>query len=250
MSLFSKRQRAVVPANVTAELASYGQAMIDSRRTARPMSDPRFQWDWSGPVVMALTGENKDGVIGELYRAAIGARQRDQATFGAYSLLADFDGDLADQRFLELRDASLEYLRSLGLSSGHLNRYEADRWIATHGDLRSSFDRIVEVAVPSAGNAPEAKPLGPGESRMIALTAPLPDGNAFYAEHRLDGTYIVFSERPHSSDDPTRVRCDESHLGSFNELPDLLRAVGDMFGTPCYWSDDDLDPYFPRQRRR
>ena len=79
MSLFSKRQRAVVPANVTAELASYGQAMIDSRRTARPMSDPRFQWDWSGPVVMALTGESKDGVIGELYRAATGARQRDQA---------------------------------------------------------------------------------------------------------------------------------------------------------------------------
>jgi hypothetical protein len=66
---------------------------------------------------MVLTGENKDGVIGELARDAIGARQRDQAIFGAYSLLADFDGDLADQRFLELRDASLEYLRSLELSA-------------------------------------------------------------------------------------------------------------------------------------
>jgi hypothetical protein len=191
---------------------------------------------------------NLDQVIRELCDAAQAAPDRGLAIYGAYRLLSDFDAALADPRFVQLRDASLEYMRSLGFSSGHLNMYEVNRWIVTHGDLRTSFDGIVDVAGPSPRAAPDSKQLSLGESRLIALTAPMPEGNAFYAEHRADGSYILFSERPRSSDDPTRERYDETDLGTFTSLPDLLRAVGTMFGTRPYWADDDLDPYFPGRR--
>jgi hypothetical protein len=249
MALFSKRPRTVVPASVTGMLAPYGQAEIDARRVGRPVTDPRFGWDnFVGPVHMAMLGDDRGQVIQELYEAALAAPGSKQAIFGAYRLIAEFDGALDDQRFLELCDLSLEHLRSLQLSSGSLTGYEAQRWIATHGDLRSSFDGIVQVTVPSQENAPAVKPLGLGESRLIALTAPLPTGNAFFAERRPDGTYVISSERPRSSEDPTRERSEETYMGMFADLRDLFRAVGYMFGTHPYWADDDLNPYFPSRR--
>jgi hypothetical protein len=249
MTLFAKRRRTVVPASVIDMLAAYGQAVINARRLGQPVSDPRFGWDnFVGVVHMTMLGDDRDQVIQELYQAAVTAPSRNQAIFGAYRLLAEFDGALDDQRFWQLCDASLEYMRSMRFSSGHLTGYEAERWRTVHGELRSSFDGIVDVAVPSQENAPIAKPLGLGESRIIALTAPPPDGNAFYAEHRYDGSYVVFSERPRSSDDPTRARYDETYLGTFKDLPGLFRAVGDMFGTSPYWADEDLAPYFPSRR--
>jgi hypothetical protein len=260
MSLFSKRPRSVVPPSVIGMLEAYGQAAIDARRHGAPVDDTRFGWDnFMGPVHMAMLGNDRDQVIQEIYEAAWGTAApgttargttvSERRVFGAYRLLAEFDGGLADQRFLELCDISLEYMHSMRFSSGHLTGYERDRWVATHGEVRSSFDGIVDVAVPSREDLPIARPLGLGESRLIALTAPLPSGNAFYAEHRSDGSYAVFSERPRSSDDPTRVRCDETFLGTIKDLPDLFRAVGDMFGTPPFWADDDLQPYFPARRQ-
>ena len=249
MTLFLKRRRTIVPESVIDMLEAYGHAAIDARRLGQPVTDPRFGWDnFVGVVHTAMLGDDREQVIQELYQAAVMPPSRNQAIFGAYRLLAEFDGDLADQRFLELCDKSLEYMRFMRFSSGHLTGYEASRWIAVQGELRSSFDGIVEVAVPSRENAPTAKPLGLGESRIIALTAPSPGGNAFYAEHRSDGSYIVFSERPRSSDDPTRTRCDETYLGTFRDLPDLFCAVGNMFGTSPYWVDEDLEPYFPGRR--
>jgi hypothetical protein len=249
MGLFSRGSRTIVPASVTAILSDYGQADIDSRRRGRALSDPRYGWDnFVGPVHMPMISGNRDEVIRELCDAAQADPRRELAIYGAYRLLSDFDAALADPRFVQLRDASLGYMHSLGFSSGRLNRYEADRWIEMHGDLRTSFDGIIDVVVPSPEIAPDVGSLGPGESRLIALTAPLPDGNGFYAEHRPDGTYIVFSERPRSSDDLTRARYDETYLGTFTSLPELLRAVGAMFGTRPHWADDDLEPYFPGRR--
>ena len=44
------------------------------------------------------------------------------------------------------------------------------------------------------------------------------------------------------------VLLNESHLGSLGSLADLLRVLGQMFGTRPYWADPDLDPYFPSRR--
>jgi hypothetical protein len=250
VGIFAKRQRAVVPPQVIGLLGAFGQASITARAAGRPVDDPRFGWEYMSDTMLALGGEQRNEVIQELYIAASTASDsdRDLVTFGVYRLLAEYDGQLDDQRFWELCDASLNYMHSRGFSSGHLTGYEAQRWIAVHGELRSSFDGIVDVAVPNPDSAPSVDELVPGANKLVALTAPLPEGNAFYAERQQDGTYAIFSERQKSSEDPTRARYDETYLGSFDGLPDVLRALGQMFGTRPYWADPDLDPYFPSRR--
>ncbi len=250
MGLFSKRQRAVIPPQVIGLLGEFGQASIAARAAGRPVDDPRFGWEYMSDTMMALGGEHRREVIQELYAAASTSSEadRDLVTFGAYRLLAEYDGQLDDPRFWELCDTSLDYMRSRRFSSGHLTGYEAQRWVAVHGELRSSFDGIVETPVPGPDIAPPVEELGTGTNKLLALTAPLPEGNAFYAERGNDGTYVIFSERQKDSDDLTRVRCEESYLGSFGSLPNLLRAIGQMFGTKPYWADPDLDPYFPSRR--
>jgi hypothetical protein len=246
MGLFSRRERPVLPASVISSLAEYGKAVLASR-SGSPI-DPRFGWDYVGPVASAMRGPQRDRAIQELYDAARVASDRPMATIGAYNLMSESEVPTGDERFLELCDASLEHMRLMHYSSGSLTRAEADRWIEVHGDLRSSFDGIVDAAVPGPSEAPPAADLSPGESKLVALTAPLPEGNAFYAERQTGDRYIVFSERQHSSDDPTRGRCDETYLGVFATMPDLLRAVGQMFGTRPYWADEDLELYFPSRR--
>jgi hypothetical protein len=196
-----------------------------------------------------MHGPAREQVIQELYDAARAAPGQPLVTVGAYSLLNESGDEIRDERFQQLRDAFLDYMHQNRYSSGHLTGYEAERWIELHGDLRSTFDHIVDVEVPGPSEASATADLSPGEKLLVALTAPLPAGNAFYAERQADGSYIVFSERPRSSDDPTRVRCDESdELGTFASMSDLLRAVGRWFGVRPYWANEDLDPYFPSQR--
>lgn len=246
MRFFSRRPNPAVPASIVDSLAEYGQAVLASR--SGPPLDPRFGWDYVGPVVTAMNGPQREQVIQELYDAADAAPSQPLVTVGAYNLLYESNTASGDERFIRLRDTVIEYMREQRYSSGHLTRDEADRWIELHGDLRSSFDNIVDVEVPTGADAPPAKDLAVGESRLVALTAPLPEGNAFFAEHRSSGDYIVYSERPKSSDDPTRARYDEDYLGTFSTITDLLRGVGQMFGTRPYWAEEDLEPYFPSRR--
>lgn len=248
MGLISNRRaQALVPAAVLDGLAHYGRASFEARASGQPI-DQRFGWGFVAPVVTAAQGPTRDRVIQDLYETAATSDERDLSIFGAYSVLAEADDGDRDPRFLELCDASLEYMHTHRFSSGHLTRREADRWIELHGDLRSSFDHIVDVAVPQSGEGVLVDDLEVGGSKLLALTAPLPNGNAFYAERGTDARYIVFSERVRSADDPTRARCDESYLGSFESLESLLTAVGKMFGTPPYWADEQLASYFPSRR--
>jgi hypothetical protein len=247
---FQKPQRTLVPREILEKLAPYGDAVLTARRATKPLTDPRFDFsNFIWPVHTTLMSGDRGRVIEELYDAATtDTQQRELATVGAYSLLAEFNDQLDDRRFLKLYDASLEYMRSLGFSSGHLTLNERRRWVDTHGELRSSFDRLFEVRVPSTADAPSAKPLAPGETRMLASVAPPPDGNAFFAEHRPEGGFVVVFEGPKSVLDRQRVRLEETDMGVFETLPDLLRALGARLGTPPHWIDEDLEPYFPWRR--
>ena len=167
MSLFQRRPKClIVPGEILALLPAYGDAVLSARAAGQPVTDPRFDWSaFIGPVHTPLMLDDRGQVIGELYDAAVNAENREKATVGAYSLLAEFNPELEDPRFLGLYDDALEYMHAAGFSSGHLTRFEADRWIATHGDLRSSFDGIVEVQVPDPAVLPSVKPLEAGGSR-------------------------------------------------------------------------------------
>jgi hypothetical protein len=80
--------------------------------------------------------------------------------YGAYRPLSDLGAALTEPRFVQLRDTSLEYMRLLGLSSGHLNTYEANRWVEMHGDRRTSFDGIVDVVLTCPRPRPTSRPSG------------------------------------------------------------------------------------------
>jgi hypothetical protein len=145
MGLFQRGPKTIVSSEILALLPAYGTAVLNARAAGQPVIDPRFEWGpFIGPVHTQLMLGDRDQVIGELYEAAINAEDRDMAMFGAYRLLAEFNPELDDQRFLALYDVALEHMRTAGFSSGHLTRFEADRWIEVHGDLRTSFDGIVE----------------------------------------------------------------------------------------------------------
>jgi hypothetical protein len=249
MSLFRREPRPVLPAEILNLLPDLGRALLAARLGGPSVSDDqRFSWDrmW-GPVSRALFGETRDQAIGELYEATISSPDREMATLGAYGLIVEFLPESEDHRYLSLLDETLGTLRTRRVTSMYLSGFETERWVAVHGELRSSYDGLFAVEVPTNEDLPEPKPLEVGASRMLALTHPLPDGNGFFAEHRGDGVYLVYSERIHSSDDPRRVRCEEDQLGTFTSLKDLMRALAEMFGSPPHWSDDDLEDYFPQR---
>lgn len=256
MSLFSRSRkptvptrRQIVPPHVLASLADYGEAAIKARLQGTSVSDERFSWgNFFEPVSQVFFSGNREQLIQEIYNAASGATRQPFASIGGYLLLFEFEPGLRDERFLAMQDRALDYLKSVKASSGHLTRDEADRWIERHGDLRTSFDGIYDVEVPAAGMPLDYKPLEPGQSRLLARMGPAEDDNRFFAEHRPDGKFIVYSERIWSVDEPDMRRCEEPQLGTFDGLPDLFRALGNMLGTPTYWADDDLQPYFPSRR--
>ena len=186
--------------------------------------------------------------IRQLRAAAAAADNPLLATFAAHALVSEVDGGCRDPEYLAMVDASLELLRSLGLSSGHLTRYEADRWVEVHGDLRTTFDGIVERDVSPPVPPPAVDELAIGEARLIAKTGPEDDDNHFFLERGRDGLVGVFSIRTRSDEDPTRDRYEEDHLGRSESVHGMLVAVAEMFRVEPYWAHRDLGPYFPERR--
>lgn len=174
---------------------------------------------------------SRDEVIRELFDAAQAAPRPDLAIYGAYRLLSDFDTALAGPRLVQLRDASLEYMRSLGFASGHLNMHVRGR----------SMDRAARRPASELGRNDRCRrsfpPVGSRRQapRPGRVTADRPHrahagGKRVLRRASRRRSYIVFSERPRSSDDPTRGRYDDANLGTFTSLPGLLRAVARSSG--------------------
>lgn len=248
MGLFSRKTKSVLPPALLGQLSDYGREVLDARRAVRPI-DARFGWEFIQPVMTGLQdASQRDGTIEALYVTATGSPQKQLAMVGAYNLLSECEPSLRDERYLLMLDATLAEMHHRHFSSGHLNGFERDRWVEKHGDIRSSFDGIFSVSAPEFGDEPTPQPLAVGESRMLAQLGPSGDDNRFFAEHREDDSYVVYSLRIRSVEDPTIMRCDEAQMGTFESLQSLLRAVGQMFDAPTYWAHEDLLPYFPSRR--
>ena len=108
------------------------------------------------------------------------------------------------------------------LSSGLMTGYEADLWVDRHGDLRTSFDRLVEVAPP----APGAVILGlvPGQTMMVAMNGPGELDNQFWIECTETSTYRAFSMRPKDSDATALTRYEEKYVGEFDSADGVFSA--------------------------
>jgi hypothetical protein len=144
MSLFGKRGPAdVVPRDVLDLLEVYGRAAFEARLRGSKVTDPRFGWPNFLGKVSVVYQAHPDRTIAEIHAATA---NNPFARFGGYRAIVEVGpGTSRDPLFLELMDAGITMIWERNLSSGNLNRYEADRWIELHGDLRSTFDHIVDV---------------------------------------------------------------------------------------------------------
>lgn len=244
MAFFSKRPKTLVSAEILSQLNSFGNEAWESTISSRPITDPRYDWNtFFAKFVPAYQADFAEA-IRELHAAA-GADPL--ARYGGYRLLREFEPASKDPLYLDLMDAALQMMRERGLSSGYMSGYESERWISLHGDLRTSFDRIVEVSPPPKDAATDIE-LEPGQSLMVALMGPDPLHNQFWVE-RIDATtYGTFSMRRKDSDATIHSRIEEEWIRRSDSVAGILRNLGAHLRTPCYWVHPDLEPYFTERR--
>ena len=246
MAWFSKvrQSKSLVPPLLLEQLAAFGKASWEAKQNSQPVHNSLYDWDNFFSQFLSAYNANLSGAIAELHQAA-GADPF--ARYGGYRLVAEFDGACKDTLYLAMMDSALQMMYEHGLSSGHMTGYERDRWIATHGDLRTSFDRVVEVERPTVVSVPQFE-LGHGQSVMVARMGPGEFDNQFWVE-RVDGvTYRAYSMRRSDSEAVTLTRYEEESVGSFESLGAIFRGIGDYLRTPSYWVHSELVPYFPERR--
>lgn len=244
MAWLSRRTRStLVPATVLKQLGEFGRASLEARVRASAVDDPRFEWDNFFSQFLPAYQSNFTQAIAELHAAA-----GDDlfARFGGSRLVAEFDGASKESLYLDMIDGGLRLMYDRGLSSGSLTGYEADRWIQMHGDLRASFDRIVDVTVPET-QAVRAS-LKSGQNLMIAKMGPNPTDNEFHIERIDDHMYGAFSMRERESGDGTLTRCEEPGIQQSSDFADVFRAMGEYLRRAPYWAHEELLPYFPERR--
>lgn len=247
MPRFAKRDKTpdpLVPVDVLSLLHDFGEASWQSKQTARPLSDPRFGWDPFFSRFLPAYQQDLPRAIAEVHSAA-GSDQF--ARYGGYRLVAEFDGACPEPLYLDMMDAALTMMCDNRLSSGHMTGHERDRWVAVHGDVRTSFDRLVEATPPPA-DAVSGLVLQPGQRLMVARMGSHPLDNEFWIERLAQGTYQAFSMRQQNSDSVSLTRCEEQTIGVHESVENLLRSMGQYFQRPTPWSHAELDPYFLERR--
>lgn len=240
----SRRSSTTVPADILGLLHDFGHASFEAAASGARRADPRFGWDGFFSRLFPACQADLAQVITELDQAAAGDPL---ARFGAYRIVAEYQPDCADTRYLNMMDEALQMMHDRGLSSGHLTRYEADRWVATHDDLRSSFDHLVEVAPPAVDHAIDLA-LAPGGTLLVAKMGPGALDNEFWIERAADGSYCAFSMRPKDADASALSRYSEDTIGSWGSVDGVLRSVGEYLRTPTSWAHESLLPYFTQRR--
>jgi len=246
MRWFSNRSPAgLVPSDILGQLNAFGHASFDAKVRSVPVTDPRYDWANFFSRLLPSYQANQAQMIAEIHDAAGG----DPYTmYGGYCLVAEFEPASQDPLYLEMMDAGLRLMYDRKLSSGQLTGYEADRWIKTHGDLRVSFDRIVDVAVPAPAQQSANVDLRPGESVMVAKMGPDPLDNQFHLERIDDSLFGAFSMRKWDSDAVSLTRCEERDVPQSNTADGVLRSLGQYLRLRPYWAHEQLEPFFPERR--
>jgi hypothetical protein len=244
MPWFSNRSSAgLVPSDMLKQLSAFGRASLDAKVRSQPLTDPRYDWTNFFSRMLPAYQANLTRAIAEIHAAAGGDPY---AMYGGYRIVAEFESAVEDPLYLDMMDAGLNLMYDMKLSSGHLTRYEADRWITTHGDLRTSFDRIVDVAPPEHHAA--RINLVPGESLMVAAMGPDPLDNQFHIERLGQNAFGAFSMRKRDSDAVTLARCEEPTISQSDTAEGVLASLGQYLRLRPYWAHEELGPFFPEHR--
>lgn len=245
MGWFSKRPKPLVPRKLLEQLGPYGRAAWEAKINGQAVSDPRFDWTNFLSGFLPAYQKDFDRMVAEIHAAA---GDDPFARYGGYRVITEFEADSVNPLYLQLMDVGLGMMFDRGMSSGSLTGFEAQRWIARHGDLRTSFDRIEDIDVSQARSG--GPDLAGGEELMVARMGPRDLDNQFWIERLPTGTFRVFSMRQWESDSVTLTRCEEQTLPSSGSVEDVLRGLGEHLRMEPYWAHEQLVPYFPERRGR
>jgi hypothetical protein len=244
MRLFSNRGSArLVPNHILEQLSAFGHASFDAKVRGQSVTDPRYDWSNFFSRLLPAYQANLTQAIAEIHGAA---GSDPYAMYGGYRVIAEFEPSSQDPLYLDMMDAGLSLMHGAKLSSGHLTGHEADRWIETHGDLRTSFDHIVEVAPPE--HYTPIINLAPGENLMVAKMGPGPLDNQFHVERIGQDAFGAFSMRKHDSEATVLTRCEEPTIPHSETAATVLRNLGQYLRLRPYWAHEQLEPLFPERR--
>jgi hypothetical protein len=145
------------------------------------------------------------------------------------------DPKLDQPDFNAIALAGLEFLRSHGVPTSRLSLNEMDLWHRLRGD---DAPWLVGRPLPSD----RLTPLQPGEVRRVAQVFPGPRSNVIYVKQAAPDRYVAVIDGEWSEEDPRRV---QNEWYGARTLHELYVLIGRGFQTPCYWADQELEPYFP-----
>lgn len=233
-------QQTLLSAEALAALGDFGYSHVrgedpDTSTTTRLFYMPGIQ----------AVGSNAEGLIHEVCSAA--QRSGSWALVGAVRLLMELATPpevlAGDVQYLAVLDGALLFLQAQGVSSGTLRPFEADRWIETHGSLRT-FIGYDLADVPPVGQEGPVREMQVGEFWKVAQLWPQPESNMIFIERRGPQLFCVLTEAPESDVDPRRKMWD---WFSGDTLVGVLRDLGERMVTPPYWAEPALAPFFPWQ---
>lgn len=226
LSLFGRRPRRRLPADILAQLEQLGRAAYDPSSAEAP---------WQLTVAMyQLAQEDRDGFLGEL--ATVSLPAGGWPVYGAMKLVMDILEPKPDQPdFNAIVLAGLEFLRSHGVPTSRLSPNEMDQWRRLRVD---DAPWLMGRPVPPD----RLTPLRPGEVRRVAQVFPGSSSNVIYVKQAAPESYVAVIDGEWSAEDPRRVQNDWYQARSLHEL---YVRIGEGFQTPCYWANRELEPYFP-----
>jgi hypothetical protein len=219
-----------LPADVLARMAAYGQA----------------SWNLEHEIFESGPFDEELGRLRPEAQAAWVSALSDEvlpaggwALYGAAEVLMKALGHPVHlESYCAILDASLQFQRDAGVWDSQLSPNERLYWQERHPE---------EIWLPRR-EAPSCEsatitPLAVGDERKLGAVTRRPDSNAIYVIHPEHKRYVWLLDYPDSSS-ATGGRLREER-GTFGDLYDLYRALGQNSPLPGLWVHPELEPFLP-----
>jgi hypothetical protein len=242
VSLFGRRRGGTgshgartLPENIVDLMATFGRYEFDPTGST---TDPGFIWNEVCAPLLPIAQADTPGFLRALANAVLPAGS--WSVYGGSRLVQDLlGGDVDDVSYHAMLEASLDFLRALGVPRSRLNGYEDEFWRRTRGRTEPW---LTSRPLPSD---PDLTPLAPGESRRIAQVERGDQSNAVIVRVTDTGVFEALIDARRSDDDRRRVT---NLWKTASSQYDLYRDVAESFQVPCFWVDPQLEPFFPYAR--
>ncbi len=232
MRVFNRKPEQQLPSTIVQMMERFGRHEIDPIGSTDD-GGAVFQATQSPLLTMAST--DPEGFIRALAHACVPVGG--WAVYGAERTVVNVIGtNPPGQQWLQILDASIEFLRANYVPPMRVPPYAWERFIETGGTAGT----WVPLREPPDRQAVSIAPLADGETRRLVKLGPAADANVILV--RRDGDeYIAVIDARWSDEDATRS---QNEWKRASDLYDLYLDVA--WSTPVWdWADTEIKPFFP-----